>query len=187
MLSYVRHPIAERSPSAARELLVEIFVTHRTEQRKIDMLRERRLPTIEIDLSKTPRSTTEDDFKRSVLYEAKAQMAFNYAIHDAEAELRKEAEKLFGGIGASLNAAYEVEFVSIHNRWKQDIEDAGVRDQVGTHVPGTAVSRSRSYLAERDPLSLPQVAGSQPLRRRGCPRLAGPREPAETGVPGAPG
>jgi hypothetical protein len=57
--------------SAARELLVEIFVTHRTEQRKIDLISERKLPTIEIDLSKTPRSVTADDFKQSVLYEAK--------------------------------------------------------------------------------------------------------------------
>ncbi len=37
-------PVAKRSASAARELLVEIFVHHRTEQRKIDLIRERSLP-----------------------------------------------------------------------------------------------------------------------------------------------
>ena len=129
-------PDAKRSASATRELLVEIFVTHRTEQRKIDLIRERRLPTIEINLSKTPRFVTPDEFKRSVLYEAKRKWVFNNAIHDAEAALREKAEELFGGIGASLNAAYKVEFVPIHNRWRQDIEDARVEDLVGTHVPG---------------------------------------------------
>jgi hypothetical protein len=129
-------PVAKRSASATRELLVEIFVTHRTEQRKIDLIRERRLPTIEINLSKTPRFVTPDEFKRSVLYEAKRKWLFNNAIHDAEAALREKAEELFGNIGASLNAAYEVEFVPIHNRWRQDIEDARVEDLVGTHVPG---------------------------------------------------
>ena len=82
------------------------------------------------------RFVTPDEFKRSVLYEAERKSLFNNAIHDAEAALREKAEELFGGIGASLNAAYEVEFVSIHNRWRQDIEDARVEDLVGTHVPG---------------------------------------------------
>jgi hypothetical protein len=122
--------------SAARELLVEIFVTHRTEQRKIDLISERKLPTIEIDLSKTPRSVTADDFKQSVLYEAKRKWLFNNAVHDAEVALREEAEELSGGIGASLNAAYQIDFVPIHNRWEQDIKDARVEDLVGTRVPG---------------------------------------------------
>ena len=94
------------------------------------------MPTIEINLSKTPRFVTPDEFKRSVLYEAKRKWVFNNAIHDAEAALREKAEERYGNIGASLNAAYEVEFVPIHNRWRQDIEDARVEDLVGTHVPG---------------------------------------------------
>jgi hypothetical protein len=129
-------PGAKRSASAARELLVEIFVTHRTEQRKINLIRERRLPTIEIILSNTPSFETAEEFKRLVLYEAKRKWLFNKAIQDAEAVLREEAEELFGGIGASLNAAYEVEFVPIQNRWEQDIKDAKVEDLVGTDVPG---------------------------------------------------
>ncbi|MBL6080911.1 hypothetical protein JMJ56_23130 [Belnapia sp. T18] len=128
--------VAKSSASAARELLVEIFVTHRTEQRKIDLIRERRLPTIEINLSKTPRFVTADEFKQSVLYGPKRKWLFNNAIHNAEAALREEAEKSFGGIGASLNDAYEVDFIPVQNRWEQDIKDARVEDLVGTHVPG---------------------------------------------------
>ena len=91
----MRHPSQKKSVSAARELLVEIFVTHRTEQRKIDLISERKLPTIEIDLSKTPRSVTADDFKQSVLYEAKRKWLFNNAVHDAEVALREEAEAIW--------------------------------------------------------------------------------------------
>ena len=129
-------PIAGRAAGAARELLVEIFVNHRTEQRKIDLIRERRLPTVEIDLSKTPRFVAEDEFKRSVLSDAKRKWLFNSFIHGAGAALREQAEAFFGLIGASLTAAYEAEFVSLHNRWEQDIKDARVEDLVGTHVPG---------------------------------------------------
>lgn len=128
--------ILHEARESGRHLLVEIFVTHRTEQLKIDLIRERRLPTIEINLSKTPRDVTVEDFKQSVLYDAKRKWLFNNSAAEVEAKLKGKAETKFGGIGASLVAAYEADFIPMHNRWKQDIKDAGVEDLVGAEIPG---------------------------------------------------
>lgn len=128
--------VLHEARESGRQLLVEIFVTHRTEQRKIDLIRDRRLPTFEINLSKTPRDVGVENFKESVLYGAKRKWLFNKAIFEAEEELRGEAETRFRGIGASLAAAYEAEFTPMHNRWQQDIEDARIEDLIGAEIPG---------------------------------------------------
>jgi len=49
---------------------VEIRVNNRTAQRKTELLRERRLTTIEVDLSKAPWFETQDDFEKFVLHKA---------------------------------------------------------------------------------------------------------------------
>ena len=128
--------VLHEARESGRQLLVEIFVTHRTEQRKIDLIRDRRLPTFEINLSKTPRDVGVEDFKESVLYGAKRKWLFNKAIFEAEEQLRNEAEAQFGGVGASLAAAYEAAFTPTHNRWQQDIQDARIEDLIGAEIPG---------------------------------------------------
>lgn len=51
----------------SRQLLVEISVTHVTREEKINMIRERELPCIEIDLSKTPRNISMQELEGMVV------------------------------------------------------------------------------------------------------------------------
>lgn len=82
-----------------RELLVEIRVTHETEKEKINMIREREFPCIEIDLSQTPRDISMQDLEGVVVGDGPDPAPRKWLSHPRaerkDAELRHERKSEF--------------------------------------------------------------------------------------------
>lgn len=86
-------------PKGDRELLVEIRVTHKTEEEKISRIREREWPCIEIDLSKTPRDISMQDLEGVVVGDGPKHAPRKWLCHPKgekkDAELRDERKREF--------------------------------------------------------------------------------------------
>lgn len=72
---------------SGRELLVEIFVTHRCGAEKIGRIRARGSAALEIDLSRLPRDAPKDVVARAIIRQAPRQWLFNSRLEAAKAEL----------------------------------------------------------------------------------------------------
>lgn len=70
-----------------RDLYVEIYVTHKVDERKRRIIVERRKPTIEIDLSNIARNSRLDAISDSVLMTAPRQWIFNSVIEERRDKL----------------------------------------------------------------------------------------------------
>ena len=130
-----------------RQLLVEVHVTHPAEDAKLDELRLRGLPAIEIDLSKAPRHAPREHHADLILRTAPRRWLFNAKIEAAaarlrqradqeavEATLRREAE--FGRIAADA-ALWWAAPTREQPDWVRSAEDMGAGDAIGLDVPGT--------------------------------------------------
>ncbi|MDE2674015.1 MAG: competence protein CoiA family protein [Paracoccaceae bacterium] len=79
-----------------RELLVEIRVTHATEKEKIRDIRKRKLPCIEIDLSRTPRDKSLQELEHIVIGDGPEPAPRTWLSHpkgERKAALRSTARK----------------------------------------------------------------------------------------------
>jgi hypothetical protein len=79
--------------SGDAELHIEIRVTHACGPEKLAKLRERNLPSMEIDLSRVPRVDSRQAHKEAVLTTAPRKWLFNRKQAKAEARIRAEAER----------------------------------------------------------------------------------------------
>lgn len=75
-----------------RTLFVEVAVRHKCGADKIALIRERRQPTIEVDLQKWRHETDETVLEQAILYEAPRHWLFNATKHDTEEEARRRHE-----------------------------------------------------------------------------------------------
>jgi hypothetical protein len=84
----------ERS-GRVKDLLVEIFVTHRCDDEKIQKIHEQAIAAIEIDLSQAPRRASKEQLEDLVLRSAPRQWLFNpiQVEWEADAEHRREEER----------------------------------------------------------------------------------------------
>ena len=141
----MRPDIIVRRGEAA--LLVEVAVTHPCEEAKLALIRERRLPAIEIDLSKVARGATEEEHTEAILWSAPRHWLFNKHIEQAENEFqRAEAERAaaekarqeraWGKLVASLTEAYRSGIGAGHPGWLEAVKDAGLEAVVGVTIAG---------------------------------------------------
>ena len=78
---------------ADRELLIEVAVTHFCDDRKIALIRERELATIEIDLRGVCLDLPAVDVEAAILVSAPRRWLYNRLVEEAEAELILEREE----------------------------------------------------------------------------------------------
>jgi hypothetical protein len=76
-----------------RELLVEIYVTHRCGQEKIDRLKAMNLPALELDLSHLGRNATREEVAQAVTTKAPRKWLYNAKIDAAQRRADDKAAK----------------------------------------------------------------------------------------------
>jgi hypothetical protein len=88
-------------------LLIEIYVTHKSDQAKIDELKSRGLSAIEIDLSGLDYDTHEEEFENLVLYDKNNRYWLNNRLaNDFISKLWNKTERIeFDRYGSVLNNA----------------------------------------------------------------------------------
>lgn len=130
-----------------RSLLVEVHVTHPAEDAKLEELRLRKLPAIEIDLSKVPRHAPREHHADLILRAAPRKWLFNGKIEAAVAMLRQRADQE----AADTKRRREAEFERVaadaalwwaapareQPEWVRAAEDMGAGKAVGVDVPGS--------------------------------------------------
>ena len=89
-------------------LLIEIYVTHKSDQAKLDELKSRDLSAIEIDLSGLDYDTNEEEFENLVLYNRSNRYWLNNRLaNDFISELRNRTERIeFNRYGSVANDTY---------------------------------------------------------------------------------
>jgi hypothetical protein len=135
-----------------KELLVEIFVTSRSDDEKIAWLRERKLPTVEIDLSRLPRDASRAEIEDAVLRSAPRVWLYNRLIEESEAEMRSVAEREARKRAAAFRARAErlaSDYSSAMGQPRQHASDelrrfaatlveAGLGTKIGANLDGSA-------------------------------------------------
>lgn len=131
---------------AGRQLLVEVHVTHPAENAKLEELRLRELPAIEIDLSKAPRHAPREYHADLILRTAPRRWLFNAKIEAVIARLRERAEREAAHARRKLEAGFERIAADAARwwaaparedpEWIRSAEDMGARDAIGVDVPG---------------------------------------------------
>ncbi len=128
-----------------RQLLVEVYVTHRAEDAKLEELRRRELPAIEIDLSKAPRHAPREHHAELILRTAPRRWLFNGKMEAAIARLRQQTERE----AADRHRRRQAEFDRIAAEaavwwkpssreqpgWVQVAKDMGAGSDIGLDVP----------------------------------------------------
>lgn len=131
------------------KLLVEVAVSHSCEDIKLERLRERRLASMEIDLSKVRHDASPQEHADAVLRSAPRHWLFNRHIDDTEVKLRAQAleraatekakqDKEWGKQAADLAAAYKLDDFAAPESWLTSTRDAALMAIVGVAVPGDA-------------------------------------------------
>lgn len=87
-------PDVQLTAPDGRQLIVEVYVTHKCGPEKIARIREGRVSAIEVDLSKWRRSNDADKIAEALLTTAPRTWLFNPAIDKAEAQLEERAAEL---------------------------------------------------------------------------------------------
>jgi hypothetical protein len=141
----MRPDVIVRSGDAV--LMVEIAVRHPCEETKLALIRERRQPAIEIDLSRIRYDGSPREHADAVLRSAPRHWLFNRHVDQAEDELRQQAvtraseedarrDKAWGKLAADLTAAYQVKASRGHPSWLAAMHDAGLEEAVGMAIVG---------------------------------------------------
>jgi hypothetical protein len=134
-----------------RSLVVEIAVTHKCGEEKVERLRRNGIAAIEIDLSKTARDAWLEDVRDAVLKSAPRSWIFNRGIDDRVASMRAEAvreeEEQERKLEAQAETLAEI-YISAkskvfqrfeRNRHVQFLEHVGCTSAVGIELDGNAV------------------------------------------------
>jgi hypothetical protein len=141
-----------------RSLVVEIAVTHKCGEEKVERLRKNEIAAIEIDLSQTPRDARLEDVREAVLKSAPRSWIFNNGIDHAVALLRTQAgreeeeqerklDQQAERLGDIYQSAKGKLFPRLHsNRHLQFLERVGCTDLVDIELDGNAVFRVSSVL-----------------------------------------
>ncbi len=130
-------------------LLVEVAVRHPCENAKLAHIRERRLPAIEIDLSRMRHDASPQEQVDAVLRSAPRHWLFNRHVEEAEAELRRQAleqasaekdrhDREWGKLAADMTAAYKADAGKGHPGWLSAVGDASLIALVGESIQGDA-------------------------------------------------
>jgi hypothetical protein len=141
----MRPDVIVRSGDAV--LMVEIAVRHPCEETKLALIRERRLPAIEIDLSRIRYDGSPREHADAVLRLAPRHWLFNRHVDQAEGELRQQAiiraseedarrDRAWGKLAAVLAAAYQVKASRGHPSWLAAVSDAELEQAVGVAIAG---------------------------------------------------
>jgi hypothetical protein len=128
-------------------LLIEVAVRHPCEDTKLALIRERRLPAIEIDLSRIRHDAPPQEHADAVLRSAPRHWLFNRFIEEAEADLRQRAaaqasalkarqDKQWGKLATDLAAAYQTQQLTDDRGWLEPIQDADLEQYVGNAIFG---------------------------------------------------
>ncbi len=130
-----------------RTLLVEVHVTHPAEDAKVEELRRRELPAIEIDLSRAPRHASRDHHAALILRDAPRRWLFNAKVEAAVAKLRETAEREEADRQRRRRAQFDRVAAEAERSWSapapeqpeavQVARDMGAEDAVGLDVPGS--------------------------------------------------
>ncbi|MBB5053460.1 hypothetical protein HNQ36_003451 [Afipia massiliensis] len=134
---------------AGRNLLIEIAVTHPCDEMKIEKIRARGVPALEIDLSGLPRNADRDVITQAVIYDAPRSWLFHADIDSAHAKLRaahekKEADatKQFDDALNLLSRDYRLGLSDLSKQEKLEISDADelratrLVQHIGIHISG---------------------------------------------------
>ncbi|MDJ0388283.1 DUF2384 domain-containing protein [Roseomonas sp. E05] len=130
-----------------RELLLEFHVRHPCGPEKLVLLRERNLPSVEIDLSRVPRHASRAEHTELVLRGAPRHWLHNAKVVAEEARLRRIAaeraavekrrlQRLHGRIADEVAGAWIEPASPGHSSWRIRAIDAGFGGFVGRSVPG---------------------------------------------------
>jgi len=76
-----------------KELLIEVAVSHFCEPKKIELIRERKVAAIEIDLSQVPRNGSREEMEQAIITTAPRIWLFNGLRESAIERLRAEFER----------------------------------------------------------------------------------------------
>lgn len=87
-------PDVQLTAPDGRQLIVEVYVTHKCGREKIARIREGGVSAIEVDLSKWRRSNDAEKIAEALLNKAPREWLFNPAIDKAEVELGERAAEL---------------------------------------------------------------------------------------------
>lgn len=82
-----------RVENGIKDLLIEVAVSHVCEQKKVELIRERKAATIEIDLSNVPRNASREEMEQAIITTAPRKWLFNNRQESAKEELRAEFER----------------------------------------------------------------------------------------------
>ncbi len=132
---------------AGRTLLIEVHVTHPAEEAKLEELRRRELPAIEIDLSKAPRHASKEHHAALVLRDAPRRWLFNGKVEAAASKLRDQAEReeadrrrrrlaLHDRLAAEAERSWATPAPERPD-WVQAARDMGAESAVGFDVSGS--------------------------------------------------
>lgn len=118
------------------KLFVEIFVRHKTDQKKIAKLKERGAAAIEIDLSRVPADETRGYYEDAILRTAERRWLHNRYVEEEQRKMREEAELRYSCIAEKIAATLDEAEASEPDNWTGPVIDAGLAELVALDIDG---------------------------------------------------